>query len=81
MPGLEQFLINICNCGRSCVANNHGANPHMREQGQTGAILTSEGADTHRGRISKHAKESGNRRPDSLVRYGRFSIVFASLPI
>ena len=76
MPGLEQLLINICNCGRSCVANNYGANPHMREQGQTGAIRTSEGANTHRERISKYAGESGNKRPDSLVRYGQFSTIF-----
>jgi hypothetical protein len=69
MPGLEEFLVDIGNCTRPYVTAGHGAGLYVREQGQARSIRTSEGTDTDRRRIPKHASESGNKRRHPLVRY------------
>lgn len=38
------------------------------------------GPDTNSWRVSKHARESGNKGPDPLVGYGSFTIFLVSLP-
>ena len=69
MLGLEQFLVNVSHCARSYVTDDQGANHYMREQSQAGATRASEGIDTHRWRVPKHATECGNKRPHPLVGY------------